>query len=244
MSPPGELRECEQSGQAAAYVLGALEREEGERYSVHLTGCLICAAEVASLQPIVDTLPASAPLAKAPDVLRERVMVSVRSEAKLLQASGADADRLAPVRRPWHSRRLALLTAATAMGVGVLIGAVAIDTGSPAPAVHVTTAQLASLPAGAGALVRESGAHGELVVSGVPQPPRGKIYEIWLARADGTPQPTNALFGITRAGNASVDVPGDLTGVKQVLVTAEPLGGSSHPTSSPIIVATLRSARA
>jgi hypothetical protein len=46
---------------------------------------------------------------------------------------------------------------------------------------------------------------------------------------------------VTHAGDASVNVPGNLSGVHQVMVTAEPLGGSSHPTSSPIIVATLPS---
>ena len=60
---------------------------------------------------------------------------------------------------------------------------------------------------------------------------------MWLDRDDGTaPVPTEALFSV-RQGRASVDVPGDLRGVKQVLVTDEPLGGSEVPTRQPVIAA-------
>ena len=128
------------------------------------------------------------------------------------------------------------------MGVGLLIGVAVIDTGSQAPTTHVTSAQLASLPLGAKAVLRQTGSHAELVVSGVSQPPRGKIYELWLARSgSGAAAHECPVRGDPRSGNASVNVPGNLSGVHQVMVTAEPLGGSSHPTSSPIIVATLPS---
>jgi anti-sigma-K factor RskA len=233
--------DCGEHGQAAAYVLSALELQEVERYREHLDGCAACSAEVARLQPVADSLATSVPHVVASQELRARVMASVRAEAELLHAAGAAADRPEPARAHWRIRRPQFLIAAVAMGVGLLIGVAVIDTGSQAPGTHVTSAQLTSLPLGAKAVLRQTGSHAELVVSGVSQPPRGKIYELWLARAGAAPQPTSALFGVTNAGDASVNVPGDLSGVHQVMVTAEPLGGSNHPTSSPIIVATLRS---
>jgi anti-sigma-K factor RskA len=233
--------DCEERGQAAAYVLSALEQQEVERYRAHLDGCAACSADVARLQPVADSLATSVPHAVASKELRARVMASVRSEAELLHAAGAGADRPEPARPRWRMRRPQLLVTAVAMGVGLLIGVLVVGTGSQTPTTHVTSAQLASLPLGAKAVLRQTGSHAELVVSGVSQPPRGKIYELWLARSGAAPQPTSALFGVTRAGDASVNVPGNLAGVRQVMVTAEPLGGSSHPTSSPIIVATLRS---
>jgi hypothetical protein len=190
---------------------------------------------------VADSLVGTVPHAVASQELRARVMASVRSEAELLHAAGAAADRPEPARRRWRMRRPQFLITAVAAGVGLLIGALVIGTGSNAPATHVTSAQLASLPSGARAVLRQTGSHAELVVSGVSQPPRGKIYELWLARSGAAPQPTSALFGVTRAGDASVNVPGPLSGVRKVMVTAEPLGGSAHPTSSPIIVATLPS---
>jgi anti-sigma-K factor RskA len=233
--------DCEARGLAAAYVLSALEHDEAARYREHLDGCAVCNTDVARLQPVADSLATSASHAVASEELRARVMASVRSEAELLHAAGAGADRPAPVRARWHPRRPQVIATALAMGVGLLIGALALDTGSHAPTTRVSSAKLASLPPGARAVLRQTGGRAELVVSGVSQPPRGKIYELWLARAGVAPQPTSALFGVTRTGDASVNVPGNLAGVRQVLVTAEPLGGSSHPTSSPIIVATLPS---
>lgn len=241
MNHPGPEEDCEERGQAAPYVLFALEQDEAERYREHLNGCSVCSADVSSLQPIADSLPASAPRVLAPQELRERVMASVRAEAELLHAAGAGADRPRAVHQRWRLRRPQLLTAVVAMAAGLLIGAVVIDRGSQAPATDATSAQVASAPPGAQAVLRRAGGRAELVVSGVSQPPRGKIYEIWLAREGAAPQPTDALFGVTHSGSASVGVPGSLAGVRQLMVTAEPLGGSAHPTSPPIIVATLRS---
>jgi hypothetical protein len=240
MSSPSH-EECGELGQAATYVLSALEHGEAERYGEHLDRCSVCSAEVSRLQPVADSLVASPSRMFASQELRDRVMASVRSEARLLHAAGAGADRPEPLRARWRLRRPQLLSAAAAMGVGLLIGAVAIDTGSPTPSTRVTPAQIAAAPPGARASVRQVGGHAELVVSGVSQPPPGKIYEVWTARAGAAPQATNALFGVTHSGSASVNVPGGLAGVHQVMVTAEPLGGSAHPTSSPILVATLRS---
>jgi hypothetical protein len=241
MSPVGREPECEERGQAAAYVLRALEQDEAESYREHVARCAVCSAAVADLQPIADSLPVAVPGVVASGALRERIMVGVRSEAELLNAAGASADR--PQRARWRLRlrRPQLLTAGVALVAGLLIGAIVLSTGSSAPSVHVTTAQLASVPVGAHATLRQVGAHAELVVSGISQPPRGKIYELWLAGENGEPRPTDALFGVNHDGSASVNVPGDLAGVHRVMVTAEPLGGSSHPTSSPIIVATLHS---
>jgi hypothetical protein len=232
--------DCRESEQAAAYVLRALSHEEAERYREHLDRCAVCSTEVSCLQAIVDSLPFIVPPVNAPDVLRERVMTVVRTEAELLHEAGA-ADRAQSDRPRPRTRRTQLLTAAVAFGAGVLLGALAINTGSEAPRTRVTAAQLTFTPAGARAVLRQVGGHTELLVFSLPQPPPGKIYEIWLSPRGATFLPTDALFGVTHSGSASVNVPGNLTGVRQVLVTAEPLGGSSQPTSSPIIVATLRS---
>lgn len=174
--------ECRELGQAAAYVLRALEDDEAERYREHLDGCSLCAAEVSRLQPVVDALPASLPRVTVSPDLRARVMASVRAEADLLQAAGASADRVERPRRRLRLRRPQLLVVAAALSAGLLIGAVAIGGGSKAPTQRVTTA-FASAPAGAHAVLREVGGRAELVVSGVAQPPHGKIYEVWLARA-------------------------------------------------------------
>jgi hypothetical protein len=50
--------------------------------------------------------------------------------------------------------------------------------------------------------------------------------------------PTRALFGVDAHGDADVQIQhGRLKGIEQVLVTAEPDGGSRAPTSDPVIAA-------
>lgn len=231
--------DCDQGAQAAAYVLGALEPDEAERYREHLCGCAICRQEVDELQPVADALPGTTTPIEAPDALIQRIMVTVHSEAELLGAAGAQADRPPAVRRRWRSPRLAVLATTAALAAGVAAGVLVISSGSSSSQ-RTTTALVASSAHGGHAELLQLGARAELVVSGIPQPPAGKVYQVWLARPGAAPQPTDALFGVTTSGSASVDVPGSLRGVHQVMVTAEPRGGSLHPTSQPIIIATLR----
>ena len=87
--------------------------------------------------------------------------------------------------------------------------------------------------------VRVAGGRAELILRGFPPPPAGDVYEIWLKRAGRAPSPTPVLFSVTSAGTGDVGVPADLHGVRQMLVTPEPAGGSLVPTHAPVIVAHL-----
>ena len=88
---------------------------------------------------------------------------------------------------------------------------------------------------GARASLRRIGTHDELRISGMPQPPIGEIYEVWLSRPGARPQPTDALFNVTKSGLGAVEVPGSLRGVREVMVTSEPVGGSRQPTSPAVL---------
>jgi hypothetical protein len=85
------------------------------------------------------------------------------------------------------------------------------------------------------ASLRQIGMSAELVVSGMPEPPIGEVYEVWVNHASGQPRPTDALFTVTSTGDGTVEVPGTLRGVREVMVTSEPLGGSSSPTSAAVL---------
>jgi hypothetical protein len=229
--------DCERCVDAAPYVLGALD--EPEPYREHLATCATCQAEVAKLQPVADTLGTTVPEAVASEALRQRVLATVRAEAELLRAAGLQADEPPKPAERWRSRRGPWLTAWVALAAGVVAAiAIALNVGS-SPTERVTSAQVAGTLPGTRASLRLLGGHAELVVSGMPQPAPGRIYEVWLNRA-GSPQPTDALFGVTSRGNGSVNVPGRLNGVREVMVTSEPLGGSAHPTSAPVIRVTVR----
>jgi anti-sigma-K factor RskA len=215
---------------AAAYVLGALSSEEAETFERHLATCVICRDEVAALQTVADALPLAAPQLRAPRRLKRRVISHVRKEPKI--ARGTAAGRRP---RPGLARGAAVVGAALA-AAAVIAGALVLASGgSSGP--RLVQARVVGQPGGA--VLRLTGGHAELIVRHMRQPPAGKIYEVWLKRNGRNPSPTSALFGVTSAGAGTVDVPGDLHGVSEVLVTPEPLGGSLVPTHAPVIVAEL-----
>jgi anti-sigma-K factor RskA len=231
-----ETRDC--AGDAAAYALGALEPAEAEAFRQHLDGCIVCRDELAAFQQVVDVLPMTAPQYAPSRRLRRRVLRAARDEPRSVSAP-TQADQRA--RRPglswgWLPRpalALAVLLAVVVVGVG---GAVLSSTGSSPT--RVVQASVVGAPGTA--QLRLSGGQAKLIVNHLAPPPAGHIYEVWLKHADAAPAPTSALFSVTSAGAADVDVPGNLSGVSQVLVTPEPAGGSRVPTHAPVIVAQLR----
>ncbi|HEU4977630.1 MAG TPA: anti-sigma factor [Solirubrobacteraceae bacterium] len=233
---------CERGIDVGAYLLGAMAEDERTVFAAHLEGCDACREEVARLRPAVDALPLSAPAIAPPPELRERIMAVVRSEAELLRAAGPEADRVpAPARRhrrwlrPAALRPLPLATLACAL-VALAIGIAALAGGGGSP-VRTVDASV-SFPGAprASAQLRLGSGGASLRVEGVPAPPAGKVYEVWLQRGTSAPEPTDALFTVGDRGDASVNVP-DLHGVSKVMVTAEPAGGSPHPTGRVVIVA-------
>ena len=235
---------CPHIDDAASYVLRAMPDGEWEAYEEHVARCPACAEKVAELRFVADALLTAVPQLSAPPPVRDRVMAVVRAESELLRAAGQGADRPAPVqpsrrRRPWSLRPLpaiALACGALAIGIG---GGALLYGGDSGVAPRTVVAQVAA--PGATARVRVSADSAKLEVSGLPQPPPGRVYQVWLHRggARTPPLPTDALFSVSHDGHASVDVPGDLHGVDAVLVTDEPLGGSRRPTRAPVIRATL-----
>jgi hypothetical protein len=217
-------------GDSAAYALGALNPAEAEAFRAHLDTCIVCRDELAAFQQVVGVLPMSAPQHRAPRALRRSVMRGVRQEPK------PDLQTVRPRPRPWLSWSLAPRPAA-ALGlllVVVVAGVGGLELASPgAPGTRVIRASVGQ------AELRLTGDRGELIVQRLPAPAPGRIYEVWLQRGPHTLSPTKALFSVTAAGTGDVDVPGSLRGVREVLVTQEPAGGSRSPTRAPVIVAPL-----
>ncbi|MDX6727866.1 MAG: hypothetical protein QOK49_2671 [Baekduia sp.] len=234
---------CLHRDDAGPWVLGALDDDEAAAFATHLESCQACRDAVAQVQPVADVLPMAAPQVVPPQALKDRIMAVVESEAQLLRAAGPEADRpppraTEPSGRPSWRRRLrpmpaaVLATALLALGVaaGVLLSA---GGGS-------TTTRPGFGPTGAEVALRVSnGSHGELDLQHMPAPPPGRVYQVWLVTGRHQPRPTHTLFTVPSDGRARVDILESLKGTDKVLVTAEPSGGSSRPTSAPVVGADL-----
>jgi hypothetical protein len=233
-SHPQELS-CESLQDCAPYVLGALDEHEAQVHGVHLAECAICQADVAELQFVADSLGLGVPRAAVPVRLRARVMGSAYAEVWQREAPVREERRAASARLRWVPRLRPVLAGAVALGAGLLIGALAF-TSEPKETTEVIRAIVVAPGHHASAELRKAGSQVQLIVVGMPSPPPGRIYQVWLEHGSEAPEAPDALFSVTRTGSGSVGVPGDLRGVSKVLVTAEPLGGSLKPTRTPVIV--------
>lgn len=229
-------------GDAPLYMLGLLRADEAQSFLRHGEACVVCRDEMAALVPAIDALAESAPPVRAPGRVRTRVLATARAEAAAAEAiSEARVSRERQggrwLARRWQPRQFALIGGSCAtLAAGCALGALVIA--SPdSPKTTTLSAQVSIR--GASATLHRSGSHTWLTISNMPQPGRNRVYEVWLRRGGNieAAKPTSALFTPTASGDATVAVPGNLEGVGQVMVTAEPAGGSLSPTREPVIVA-------
>ncbi len=246
-------RDC--GGDVAAYALGALEPAEAEAFRAHLVNCAVCRDELAAFQHVVDVLPMSPPQHRAPKRLRRRVLGAVAREPKLeLRGQRRSRTGRFAVRRnsqwsprsglhflPWP-RAVSVSRSALALGAIAVVAAVVVAVGGlglGSSGTIKTRVYTAHVTGSGSAEITVTGGHAELIVHHFSPPPAGDIYQVWLTRPNQPPIPTSALFSVTAKGDGDVEVPGNLRGVNQVMVTAEPAGGTRVPTNPPVIRAEL-----
>jgi anti-sigma-K factor RskA len=86
-----------------------------------------------------------------------------------------------------------------------------------------------------GEVVRLGDERAVLVAEDLPSLSEGETYETWILRED-VPEPAG-LFEPDDAGVAAAPIEGSIEGADAVAVTIEPSGGSSSPTSDPLMTA-------
>jgi anti-sigma-K factor RskA len=220
----------------AAYLLDALSAEEARAFEQHLAGCSRCQAEERWLRAAVAILPSSVEQVEPPPAIRDRLMETIRAES----AAASKPERERTRRRARLGFVLRPATAAVAAGVVAVAGLAGYLIGQDG-GTDTTTVSAQATPAapGAKAEVVRSGDMASLRVERLPVPPPRRVYEVWLVRkGSSNPQPST-LFVVRRSGTGEAAIPGSTNGVKKVLVTEEPAGGSKKPTTEPLLSATL-----
>lgn len=216
----------------AAYALGALEEEEAERLRLHIETCEECRRQLRWLEEAVELLPRTVEQLEPPPRLRESLMETVRAESRQAarEPPGAVPER-------WWSRfGIVLRRPATAIAVAamLIVGVVAGYLISESGGNGTSTYQVQALGnSNATGVLERTGASGILRVRGMPALARDQVYEVWVQR-DGKLAPSS-LFVPRSDHSADAAVPSDLNGADAVLVTKEPPGGSSQPTSAPLL---------
>jgi anti-sigma-K factor RskA len=213
----------------AAFALGALEPGEAAELERHLAGCGECRAELDWLRPAVHQLPESVPRAEPPPELRARLMEQVRSEAGPSQST-ASPDR--PAR--WTGRRLGLRPLVGLATAALLVAALAgyAISGGDSGGDGTSTVITGNSPGVTAQMVRQ-GETGTLRLANLHQLPPNKVLQAWVQRGKRVVS-AKTLFVPNSDGTATATIDG-MDGVSAVMVTAEPRGGSTQPTSTPIV---------
>jgi anti-sigma factor RsiW len=207
----------------AAYLLGALDRDEAAELERHLEGCERCQEEMRWLEPAVQLLPESVERTEPSAQLRQTLMAEVRADVPEAEA------RPAPARRRWLLKPAVGFAAVALLVAGVVGYEVGNGGSGEGGGASTLERQVGSLSV---KMVQE-GDSGTLQLSGVHQLPPDKVLEAWVER-DGKVEAVPALFVPDRNGQAETRI-ADMTGVATVMVTEEPQGGSQTPTGEPIM---------
>ncbi|MFF1276093.1 anti-sigma factor domain-containing protein [Streptomyces marokkonensis] len=231
-----------------AYALHALPEEERDAFERHLSACEPCAQETAELSATAARL-GLATVVSPPPAMRERVLRRVTTVRQ--QSPGGPAP-LGPTRARPRARSLsrwalaACLAAAAALGGAVWQYERAEDALREARRAEQATDEIAAVLAapdtrtrtaalGDGStgtvVVSRSRDRAVFVVSGMPRPPGGKVYQLWFE--DGGTMRSAGLLDPGRT-DQTVLLRGAVDGAASMGVTLEPPGGSAQPTSAPL----------
>ncbi|URN13578.1 anti-sigma factor [Streptomyces radiopugnans] len=241
-----------------AYAVDALDGPEREGFERHLAVCAPCREEVRELTATAARLGLAASAAPPPGMREEvlRRVAAVRQEPPRARpptappggagGAGGGTGRL---------RRLPRLALAASVASALALGGVAAwqyerarDARQLAEQARqradeltrllaAPDARLAAgeLPGGGNAtvVVSRSRDRAAFLASRLPEPPAGKVYQLWFDD-DGAMRPA----GVVEAsdGRAAVVMDGPVAGADGMGVTVEPEGGSAQPTSEPLAV--------
>jgi len=212
----------------AAYALGSCDQEEREIVEAHLVACPGCRALAARLSQAADTLPLAVEPVRPPARLRARILASAAAGRTPEDDESPARILTFPVRAerpPGAWRRFPLQWAAVAVLAVVLaaLGSwnVVLNQALNAPPVRHAMVGTGSLASASGTVTEFEHQDAAIVsLTGMPQPPSGKVYELWLIDASG--RPTRAGTFIPSAdGTAQVGVDRPLAGIKTVAITRE-----------------------
>jgi anti-sigma-K factor RskA len=229
-----------------AYALDAIDGSERERFEHHLVRCQPCEHEVRGLQDTATRL-AQAVAARPPEQMKARVLAAVAVTRQLPPVPDA---RPLPAPRAGWTRRLAMPAAAACLAVAIVLGVLLgisrhqlsterAEQRAIAAVLTSPDARLVRAPTSVGGVatvVVDAHLHRFVfTTAGLPALADARVYQLWVMGPGGSATSAGLL---TTAGNGQTApvlatglAPGDRVGV-----TVEPAGGTTKPTTTPIVV--------
>jgi anti-sigma-K factor RskA len=218
------------------YVLGALPELESELLERHMAGCESCRSDVEELRPVTAAMARSVPQVEPPPSLKASLMEIVNSEAAARAGQSAAPRRERRSFGSWFSGlqpRMAagMAVAVLVLGVAVGVGVDKLATGESAQTTTVAAKIDRKLMPNGDASLAVKGKSAKLELTGAPQPPAGRVYQLWYQH--GKMIERGGTFRPDADGSYEADV--SVSGADAVMVTVERAGGAPAPTGPPIM---------
>ncbi|MFJ6699574.1 anti-sigma factor domain-containing protein [Streptomyces sp. NPDC091272] len=231
-----------------AYTLHALPDDERIAFERHLADCPSCAQEVSELASTAARL-GRAMTETPPDRMKADVLRRITTERQEGPPLTLRQGRV----RGRYGRAATRFTLAACVAAAAAFGGIAVwqhqeakDSQQQAqasqrqaqalaavlaaPDAKATTGKVAD-GASATVIVSRSRNQAAFVASGMPEPPSGKVYQLWFN--DGGTMRAAGLMD-PGAQTAAVLMSGPVGKASGMGVTVEPAGGSAAPTSNPV----------
>jgi anti-sigma-K factor RskA len=207
-----------------AYLLGALNDLERQRFERHIEGCGECQEELERLRPAADALPGSVQQIEPPERLKASLMEVVEREARVEQPA---ARRVRQRRSLRFSGRLAI---AAVLLLGLVVGFAVSQLGGDEE--RTLAARVDRAMPQAGGTLRIAGDDATLRLHDMPDLGATRVYQVWLQHGDRmVPART---FEVGASGAGRVELP-DVRDADGVYVTREARGGAQVPSEAPIV---------
>jgi anti-sigma factor RsiW len=251
----------EYSDLLGAYALDAVDEDERDRLELHLLECPRCRSEVSEHREVAAYLANSG--AQAPDDVWDRIVAELAPPAPPLRlaVSTPSADPVvrpiseAPSRRATSPRRAVVAIVGVAACIVAALGFLAVGQSNRLDRLEsametrsmeaIATDAVASAevvarmegPAGTAEAVVDSGGQGFLIMSEVPSPADGSVYQLW-GKVDETVLSLGTFGGGTTVVPFSVD-PARLDNIELFAITEEKAPGVVASEQDPVMAGTV-----
>jgi anti-sigma-K factor RskA len=238
-----------------AYAVDALAGAELAEFEKHLVRCASCAEEVRGLRETAARL-AMATAITPPPGMREQLLAAA-ARTRQLPPPGR---RLLPRGTPRPARlrvtlpRPVAVAAVTAMAAAIVVlvflqvtaghrlqqaqaGNQAIAAVLAAPDARIEAAG----PSVGGTVTAVISAHDHeavITTTGMPAPPGSRVYQLWVISQSGAR--SAGLLPVAHSGTTTPVLAAGIQPGDRLGITIEPAGGSTHPTTTPVVLVQAR----
>jgi anti-sigma-K factor RskA len=226
---------------AGAWALGALPADEELAVVQHLASCDRPHQELREGVGVADVLAMSLSEQAPSPAVRARIMRSIDAPARAVKSSEPASLRRGS--RSWLMPGLAALAVAAALVLAVWN----VQLRSEVARQEAGLARLADAVAAGNAAYRATGSVGSgylidaakpLLVASLPAAPQGRLYEMWLLDASGTPVAAGTFDANDTGGLTVVQLDRPLTGYATFAITLE-AHRVEAPSGNPVLTASL-----